>query len=368
MSLYKRGKVYWSAIWVDGVRHMRSLETANRRRAETIEQKLRDELLVKRFQLPQLRPEMTFGELYTKFIAEADVKPHHLERARHFLGFFADMPIGQITKNDAVRYRKLRHEWHRRKYGKDAKPLSETTVNRDLEVVRHILFWAADEGFIQGNPLTRVRMVRERRVRRPVIPVGEEVKLLAACAPHLRAIVTVAIDTGMRRGELLNERWEDVDFDRQVISVTHSKTAEGEQRLIPMTGRVHALLASLRKPSGIVFTYDDRPIRKVKTGWAGALRRAKLPHYRFHDLRHAFNSRLAELGVIADIRKELMGHSRGGDVNSIYTHVELPTLREAISRLEAWHTARVRALETPGKTLTPSSDCTLKTEEGGTTA
>jgi hypothetical protein len=110
MSLYKRGKVYWSAIWVDGVRQMRSLETSNRRRAETLEQAFRDELHIRKFQLPQLKPEMTFNELYTRFLAEADVRPHHLDRAKHFLPFFGDLPIGKITKNDAIRYRKYRHQ------------------------------------------------------------------------------------------------------------------------------------------------------------------------------------------------------------------------------------------------------------------
>jgi len=151
--------VYWSAIWIDGVRHMRSLETSNHHRAELIEQKLRDELLTRRFQLPQLRPEMPFGELYAKFLAEAYVKPHHTERAKHFLGFFSEMPIGTITKNDVVRYRRLRHEAYRRGRTKDAKALSETTINRDIEVIRHLLYWAADEGFIPANPLARARMV-----------------------------------------------------------------------------------------------------------------------------------------------------------------------------------------------------------------
>jgi integrase len=164
----------------------------------------------------------------------------------------------------------------------------------------------------------------------------------------LQPIVTTALDTGMRRGELLNQSWEDVDFDRKVISVTHSKTAEGEHRLIPMTGRVFLLfselLSGMERVTPFVFTYEGRPIRRIKTGWAGALRRGGLPHYRFHDLRHTFNSRLANLGIIADIRKELMGHSRGGDVNSIYTHLELPTLREAIRRLEVWHDEKVRSI------------------------
>jgi hypothetical protein len=98
-----------------------------------------------------------------------------------------------------------------------------------------------------------------------------------------------------------------------------------------------------RKASGFIFTYDDQPIRRPKTGWIGALRRAGLPHYRLHDLRHTFCSRLVEAGVIADIRKELLGHSRGGDVHSIYTHIDLPVLREAIHRLDQWHAEKMRS-------------------------
>lgn len=362
MSLYKRGAVYWSAIWVDGVRHMRSLETSNRRRAESIEQKLRDELVTQRFELPQFNPDMTFGELYTRFLAEADVKPHHTERAKHCLGYFSELPIGRITKNDVLRYRKLRHEEYRRNRPEGAKPLSETTINRDIEVVRHILYWAADEGFIQANPLARVRMVRERRVRRPVLSVADEAKLLAVCASHLKSIVITALDTGMRRGELLNQRWDDIDFDRKVISVTHSKTAEGEHRLIPMTARIEVLFAAMRKPTGVVFTYDDEPLRRIKTAWKGALRRSGIPRLRFHDLRHTFNSRLADLGVIADVRKELMGHSRGGDVHSLYTHLSLPTLCKAIHKLESWHAKKLHALTTPEETPAPPPGRTFTTE------
>jgi integrase len=368
MSLYKRGNVYWSAIWIDGVRHMRSLETSNRRQAEMLEQRVRDELHTKRFQLPQLKPDMPFGELYARFLAEGGVKAYHRDRAKMLLPFFSETPIGQITKNDIARYRKHRHEEHRRRQTKkEVKPLSDTTVNRDIEVIRHLLFWAADEGFISANPIARIRMVRERGQRRPVMSVTEEVKLLFACSDHLRQIVLMALDTGMRRGELLHQLWEHVDFDRKLLSVSHSKTAEGEHRQIPLTSRIYNMLVEHRQPSGLLFTYEGQPIRRLKTGWAGALRRAGLPHSRFHDLRHTFNSRLVEAGVIADVRKELMGHSRGGDVHSLYTHIELPALREAIRRLEAWHTGKLRslsALNNHGETSSlPHNDHERPTEE-----
>jgi integrase len=355
MSLYKRGDVYWTAIWIYGVRTMRSLETSNRRQAEMLEQRLRDELHAKRFQLPTLKPEMLFGELYARFLAEGEVKPHHRDRAKQFLPFFSEMSIGQITKNDIVRYRKHRHQQHLRKQAKEnPKPLSETTINRDVEVIRHLLFWAADEGFIAANPIARIRMVRERGKRRPVMSVADEIKLIGACSPHLRPIVIMALDTGMRRGELLHQVWEHIDFERNLLSVTRSKTAEGEHRSVPLSRRVRALLDEGRKSSGLIFDYDGKPIHSLKTGWAGALRRAELAHTQFHGLRHTFNSRLVEAGVIADVRKALMGHSGSGDVHSLYTHVELPVLREAIHRLDVWHAEKVRslgALEHPGEGL-----------------
>ena len=363
MSLYKRGDVYWSAIWIDGVRQMRSLETSNRRRAEQLEQKWRDELHSERFELPNLKPDMPFAELWARFLAEGDVKAYHRDRAKKFLPFFVDTPIGQIRKNDIARYRKQRQSDYRKGQGTDdPKPLSETTLNRDIEVIRHLLFWAADEGFILTNPIARIQMARERGKRRPVISVADELKLLAACAEHLKPIVIAALDTGLRRGELLNQLWEDVDFDRNVLSVTHSKTAEGEHRLVPLTSRLNTTLDGMRKESGIVFLFKKEPLHRIKTGWAGALRRAAVPRLRFHDLRHTFNSRLAELGVIADVRKALMGHSAGGDVNSIYTHIELPTLRGAIARLDHWHTERVRTLQSTGEANAAFHDTNATTQ------
>lgn len=235
------------------------------------------------------------------------------------------MPISRCTR---ALYRAYRHRLR--------KKLSDTTINRDLEVLRHLLFWAVDEGILLSNPLSRVRMVRERRKPRIIVSVEEEDKLLASAAPHLREIIVAALDTGMRRGEILSQRWEHIDFTRKLLLVTHSKTAGGDAREIPLTARLFEHLTARQKPEGIVFTFADQPISRIKTAWKGALRRAGLRHFRFHDLRHTFNTRLLEAGVMQEIRKAIMGHSSGEDVNSIYTHVELPAKREAMQKLERW--------------------------------
>ena len=328
MALFKRGNVYWSYVWSNGIRHAKSTGSANRRTAERIDQQFKEELNLARMGVVEPKPELTFSELATRFLADGAPRPYHIDRLKLLLPYWGDTQIGRITKAGAREYRAYRHT--------AKKNLSDTTINRDLEALRHILFWAVDEGILLANPLSRVLMVRERRKPRVMLTVTEEDQLLAAAAPHLRSIIIAALDSGMRRGEILSEGWEHVDFTRRILYVTKSKTAGGEGREIPLTERFLADLEARRKPEGVIFTFDKQPITRIKTAWKGALRRAGLRHVRFHDLRHAFNTRLLEVGVQQEVRKALMGHSSGEEVNSIYTHVEIGLKREAIQKLERW--------------------------------
>src|SRR5512135_3407332 len=101
MTLYKRGKVYWAYVSLDGVRHARSTGTGNRKLAEQIEKGFKDELNLKRFGLSQLAPEMTFGELAARFLAGGSPRPYHIDRLKVLLPYWADTPIGRITKSQA---------------------------------------------------------------------------------------------------------------------------------------------------------------------------------------------------------------------------------------------------------------------------
>jgi integrase len=329
VTLYKRGRKYSISIWVDGIRHLKSTGTTNRREAETIERDFREELNRRRHQIREASPDMTFADLAARFLADGSPRPYHLDRLKVLLPHFGECPIGRISKPLVRDYRKQRHA---------EKQLSETTLNRDVEVLRHLLYWALDEGFLTTNPLARIRLVRARRKPRPVMNVEEEAKLIASASPHLGQIIVAALDSGMRRGELLTQRMEHIDLNRRVLQVTHSKTAGGEAREIPLTARLTELLVRLacEKPAGLVFNFKGRPIHRIKTAWKAAIRRAGIRYFRFHDLRHTFNTRLMEAGVVQDVRKALMGHSSGEEINSLYTHVELPVKRDAIRKLEAW--------------------------------
>src|SRR5712692_7127208 len=251
MTLFKRGGVYWAYVHRDGIRHAKSTGTGSRRQAEIVEQRFKDELNLKRQGMSQLAPEMTFGELAARFLAEGSPRPYHIDRLKVLLPYWSEICIGRITKAQARDYRRQRHA---------RKRVSETTVNRDLEALRHMLFWAVDEGFLTANPLSRVLMVPERRKPRLMVSREEERKLLDSAAPHLRSIIVAALDTGMRRGEILGQRWEHVDFTRRLLYVTRSKTAGGEAREIPLTHRLFDLLEQHRQAEGLIFTFKGRPI------------------------------------------------------------------------------------------------------------
>ena len=327
MSLFKRGGVWWSYFYEDGIRHQQSTGASSRRQAETIQAKLKEEVNNRRFSVVQADPGMKFGALAARFIASGSVRPHHLYHLKFLLPFFSDCTVLRMTKSLADEFRKARHA---------GRNIKEATINRDLSVLRHILYWAVDEQIIVANPLGRMKMARERRTRRQVLSVAEEQLLLGSAKDHLHSMTIAALDTGMRRGEITSQRWEDIDFSRRLLFVTRSKTPEGEMREIPLTKRLSELLLKERKEDGVIFCYREEPVRIIKRSWKTALKNAGIRHLRFHDLRHTFNTRLMEAGVLQEIRMALMGHSAGSKVHATYTHIEFPAKREAIRKLEAW--------------------------------
>ena len=187
MSLFKRGNVWWSNVYSDGVRHQYSTGTSNRRQAETIEGKLKEEVNNQRFQIVKADPAMTFGELAANFIASGSVRPHHLYHLKFLLPYFSDTPVVRLTKSLADEFRKYRQAAN--------ESIKDATVNRDLSALRHILYWGVDEQLVAANPLARMKMARERRTRRQVLSIAEEPFLLGSAKNHLYGMVLMALDT-----------------------------------------------------------------------------------------------------------------------------------------------------------------------------
>jgi integrase len=137
-------------------------------------------------------------------------------------------------------------------------------------------------------------------------------KNLTGRRAYLREIIIVALNTGMRRGEILSLRWSQVDFMRDLIFVTQTKS--GKDRVIPMNEAVRNALLSLSREGERVFQVDW-----IKKAWMGALKEAKIEDFTFHDLRHTAATRLADAGADAFTIASILGHSTI-QMSARYTH------------------------------------------------
>jgi integrase len=226
-------------------------------------------------------------------------------------------------------------------------------ANRTLAQLRAVCAWAVAEGHADATPFRRfgvpcVKLAVSKEVGRQRRLTGdEEARLLKACGPHLYAVVTTLLWTGMRVGEALALQWQHVRLDASgkarhfVLPASNTKT--NRARVVPIGDRVRAIL-DMRKTSPLdgkdfgpdAFVFGDETgaqIAGVATAWRLACRRAKIDDLRVHDLRHEAGSRALEAGVSLHLVRDLLGHS-SVVTTSRYLASTSALLETAVKRME----------------------------------
>jgi integrase len=185
--------------------------------------------------------------------------------------------------------------------------------------------------------------------------VEEEDRVLAAVAPHIRALAVLILETGIRSGrEALSLLWTEVDFVNDLIRVRESKTRAGE-RTIPMSDRCKPELLRWRDLIGPEFSSyvfpnmndPSKPLKDLRRSWAKALKDAGLQYFWLYDLRHTLASRLTQAGVSPVFVAQIIGHS-STSILSTYARAIDDYRRDAIHKLETLRGDHVsRAERTP---------------------
>jgi len=251
--------------------------------------------------------------------------------------FFAGKTLKEIKKSDVEKFKKERSESNTR-YERERRP---ATVNRELAVLSAILTLAVDDELIPSNPCRRVRPLRVDNQRSRYLTHDEEKRLMAALDRQewLRSVVTMAVHTGMRRGEIFKLKWFDVDFSRGIIHVRDTKTAK--DRDVPMSGAVREMPERQPKTSGHVFPSPKTggQLVDIKRPFGLACAAAQIKDLRFHDLRHTAATRMADAGINVVVIAEILGH---GDIRTTkrYSHAMDEAKREAVEKLAKSGAAR----------------------------
>lgn len=334
MGLYKRGDIWWMTFTYQGRQVRATTGQADRRAAEMILGETRRQLHDGGYQVLQEQRSRTFGELMDRFLTEhAAKKASHRSIAgyvRRLRAFFGNQtPVGEITPRLIVEYKNQLF----------ASGLAPGSVNRHLATLKKAFNLAFREWeWCQKNPVLSVSMEREPMGRDRWLTIEEEDRLVAACTAWLREVVVFALGTGMRMGEILSLTWRAVDQPRRIVTVFQSKN--GERRALPLNqtvlnvlkerAKVRSLHTDLVFPSQAQTPLEGSHLRRA---FRGALKKARITDFRFHDLRHTFATRLIQAGVELYKVQRLLGH-KSPMMTQRYAHHYPESLREGVEMLD----------------------------------
>jgi integrase len=250
----------------------------------------------------------------------------------HVLGIWGDEHLARLTPKMIEDYKvqRLQH-------------VVAATVNREIDTIKNMLRKSVEWGYLLNSPGTSVKKLRTGAPHFRYLSGAEAQKLLEACRrsenPQLYPFIVVALNTGMRLGELTALEWKDIDFKRGILRVDNKKdhhTKNYQVRAIPINERLAEVLRKMprRLDSSYVFQRKDgSKFHKMRTGFRNAVKRCGIPHVRFHDLRHTFASHLVMGGVDIRTVQELLGHK---DIRMTmrYSHLAPDHMRKAVRVLD----------------------------------
>ena len=226
--------------------------------------------------------------------------------------------LSHLRTEDLIKFRDKRL--------KDVKP---ATLKRQLNIIKHACI-VAERDWEWSSPLAILKKLTLPKspvhIVRRITPTQQESLLIAAkgCrSQYMAPLILFALETAMRRGELLNLTWEDIDLSNSELLIRQTKN--GHQRLLPLSPKAVRILDSLlRHNSGRVFPLSAGAVRQSFT----RLRlRAALPDIRFHDLRHEAISRLFEMGLTVPEIASISGHHSIQSLNT-YSHAYFLLLKK----------------------------------------
>ncbi len=308
----------------------------------------------------------SFFPLLSKSVAEAFDRRHGIERRRRKIGFSAyseiylqdyAMVTNKSWKTDAGRLKMLKTFFKETEL-RQVTPLeverfrksrlkagnTRSTCNRYLALIKRMFNVAIEECYAEENPVKKVKFYSEKdTLKDRILTEGEERKLLETCSDTLRPVLIVALNTGMRRAEIFNLQWSQVDVRSRWIRVEKAKS--GKVRFIPVNDVLFHELNRLRRVNGqgsfvFVNLETGKPYVDMKKGFKAACSRAKIEGLRFHDLRHTFASRLVEKGVDVETVRDLLGH-HCITITQRYTHSNDERKRRAVELLSGENEGKI---------------------------
>jgi len=264
-----------------------------------------------------------------------------IARARYLIETLGDRSVGNLTQADADEHRARRmmeHESPKRRGRRRRGPPSPASLDRELALLKRMASYALECGRIQSNPIARVKLLNKPNVRRVTVDEATFARLHAIADQELKPIILTAYDTGMRKGEILNLRWSQLDVRVGAIKLAAEDTKTNFPRTVYLTERVLQALRAIPRRLGTEYVFVNP---ETGTRWEDArklfkraCRRLGLDHVWFHDLRRSFVTNARRRGVAESVVMRMSGH-RTRNVFDRYNIVEDEDVKNAVKVIQA---------------------------------
>ena len=323
MKLYQRGRVSYLTFYVRGKRVQESTGTADRRKAEKLYALRLSEVERGLYAQSAKITLAQFGQQYLEYTKANKRSWLRDERIMNHLNWaMGKTQMGEIGALQIERY----------KLDRLKQSAGAATVNRELALLKHMFNLAEQwQLFFGRNPVRTVKFLQEDNVQIRSLSEAEEERLLQCGSPYLQDLVVIAINTGLRLGEILNLRWKEVDLENAAIKLLVRKNRRMLE--VPLNDTALAVVKGwygLRKCEYVFYNPETGGRRRdVWLGLKKASRKAGLNDVTWHTFRHTFASGLTRNGADLVTMKELLGHSSVA-VTMRYAHTNRETKKRAV--------------------------------------
>ncbi|HTX35082.1 MAG TPA: site-specific integrase [Bryobacteraceae bacterium] len=325
MALYRRGQIWYADFFNGTARVQVSTGTANRREAEKFLALRISEVARGEYVKPARITLAELGKLYMDY-AKANKRSWLRDQQilTHLNAALGTMPLPNITALPIERYKLDRLQ-----------SVTPATVNRELAGLKRMFNLAEQWGLFRGrNPVKGVKFLDENNLKLRTLSDEEEAALLSHCPPCIHDLVTFAVNTGLRLGDIFALQWREVDLEKGMLKMVVRKN----RRILEMPLNDNAMAVvtgwhGIRKYDYVFYNPETgAPWKDLWPALKRASRKAGLQDVTWHTLRHTFASRLNTNGADLVTVKELLGHA---DIKTTmrYAHTNLETKRSAVRRL-----------------------------------
>lgn len=345
-SIFKRGRLWWCRVYVDGLpvdesSKSNNYEVAKRHLSKMNGRKVRGEL-------GGANAKMTIDRVLDHYlkdqalhVAPDTLKIEKLVVEAHVRPAFGKLRADKVTSAALADYRAMRTQ----------EGASPTTCNRELGYLRTAMRTAAftTPPMLAITNIPKFPIVSENEFARQGFTEDADFeKVVSALPPYLVPLATVAYHAGIRRGELMRIDWDQVDFDGGVIRLYRGKTKTGEPRMVPMIGTMEKVLRQAKAERDEFYPDCDRvfsrmgePIKSFKNAWLAAVTRAGFKELQFHDLRRSGARNLSRAGVPERVIMSITGHKTRSMFDR-YNIVNEADLADAAAKIKAYREGKTK--------------------------